>query len=297
MELRQLKNFYAVAKTENLTQAAIQLNISQPALSISIKNLEEELGIKLFRRDTYRISLSEEGRRILPLVEKALHSIYEVESACKDIKSGSEELKIRAEAAQPLLVDAISLFRQKYPHVAIRLIHEEECFDRPDIVIEASTSIDESNLFSSSNELIVFKEDLLVAIPRILNPVVDSPVTLDYILENELIGLSKKYALGNIEEYYCSRFNLKLKHSIICDNPSILLNLLMNGSGIAFVPSVSWLFKENPAINLIPFEIPGWTRYIRIRVTNYRETNDAKYKFMEVMYSRIEKLLGPHPWY
>ncbi len=297
MELRQLKNFYTVAKAGNLTQAAIELNISQPALSISIKKLEEELGIKLFRRDTYRITLSDEGHRILPLAEKVLLSIHEIESTSKDIKSGSSELKIRAEAAQPLVVDAISLFKQKYPETAIRMIHEEECFDRPDIIIEASTSINESEYFQSTNEMIVFKEDLLVAIPRILNPVAESPVTLDYILDNELIGLSKKYALGNIEEYYCSRFNLNLRHSIICDNPSILLNLLMNGSGIAFVPSVSWLFKDNPAIKLVPFEIPGWSRYIKIHATEYRASNDAKFKFMEVMNSRIERLLGPHPWY
>ena len=64
MELRQLKNFYTVAKAGNLTQAAIELNISQPALSISIKKLEEELGIKLFRRNTYKITLSDEGHRI-----------------------------------------------------------------------------------------------------------------------------------------------------------------------------------------------------------------------------------------
>ena len=54
MELRQLLSFMEIAKCENLSQAAANLYISQPALSKQIQNLESELNTKLFRRNLQR---------------------------------------------------------------------------------------------------------------------------------------------------------------------------------------------------------------------------------------------------
>ena len=60
MELRVLKYFLAVAREENITKAANLLNITQPTLSRQMMQLEEELGIKLFRRGRHNVLLTEE---------------------------------------------------------------------------------------------------------------------------------------------------------------------------------------------------------------------------------------------
>lgn len=62
MELRVLKYFLAVAREENITRAAEQLHVSQPAVSRQIAQLEEELGIRAFERKGKRVTLTEEGR-------------------------------------------------------------------------------------------------------------------------------------------------------------------------------------------------------------------------------------------
>ena len=62
MELRVLKYFLAVAREENITRAAEQLHVSQPAVSRQIAQLEEELGIRAFERKCKRVTLTEEGR-------------------------------------------------------------------------------------------------------------------------------------------------------------------------------------------------------------------------------------------
>ena len=79
MELRVLKYFLAVAREENITRAAEQLHVSQPAVSRQISQLEEELGIRAFERKGKRVTLTEEGRllrrraqEMLDLAEKTV---------------------------------------------------------------------------------------------------------------------------------------------------------------------------------------------------------------------------------
>lgn len=288
MELRQLKNFYETAKLGNMTKASKVINISQPALSISISKLEDELGIKLFDRDYHTIRLSKAGRALLAPVEKMLSCEDEILSACRELKTGVHELKIKMDAAQPFVIDVISRFHHEHPDVRIQMVHDENIDGMAGIIISAFAERPKTT--DCSHSPIIFEENLLVAVPRILNPVCESPITLDYLLENELIGLSKKYSLGIIEEYYCKLYNLNLNHSITCDNPSVMRNLLINGTGLAFVPSKTWMLQSNPALNLIPFEIPNWMRYILIQPTGYSSSKDISDSFMKYLSDGLSKL-------
>ena len=75
MELRVLRYFLAVAREENITKAAALLHVTQPTLSRQLRQLEEELGVKLFRRSQYRVVLTDDGmllrRRAQEIVELA----------------------------------------------------------------------------------------------------------------------------------------------------------------------------------------------------------------------------------
>ena len=77
MELNQLHYFVTVAKVGNITKAAEQLYITQPALSRVILRLEEELGTPLFDRKGGRITLNRYGRTLLRYVEPGLNTIHE----------------------------------------------------------------------------------------------------------------------------------------------------------------------------------------------------------------------------
>ena len=61
MEIRVLRYFLAIAREENVTRAAKYLHVTQPTLSKQIKQLEEEIGKKLFIRSNYSIKLTDEG--------------------------------------------------------------------------------------------------------------------------------------------------------------------------------------------------------------------------------------------
>lgn len=72
--IKQLRAFVAVANTRSLAQASAQLHISQPALSVAIRNLESAAGGPLFSRDSRQLALTPEGRQFLARAEQLLHS-------------------------------------------------------------------------------------------------------------------------------------------------------------------------------------------------------------------------------
>lgn len=86
MELNQLRFFKTVAELENFSEASNVLFVSQPALSKSIKNLEEELGINLFERIGKKVKLNDAGKAILPDVAQILSDIDTLEKKAQNLK-------------------------------------------------------------------------------------------------------------------------------------------------------------------------------------------------------------------
>lgn len=120
MELRYIRYFMAVAEEMNFTKAAEKLNIAQPPLSRQIKDLEEELGTKLFSRTPHSLRLTEAGI----LFKQYAAQMLEIEDRSKaDISKMGNSLKgliyiATVEGYGPLLwAEWISGFRKLHPDV------------------------------------------------------------------------------------------------------------------------------------------------------------------------------------
>lgn len=72
MHLRQVRSFVVVARFSSFTRAADLLNLTQPALTVQIRQLEQSLGVKLFDRNTRAVELTRIGREMLPVLERLL---------------------------------------------------------------------------------------------------------------------------------------------------------------------------------------------------------------------------------
>lgn len=120
MELRVLQYFLAAAREENITKAAALLHITQPTLSRQLMQMEEELGVKLFRRGKHNILLTEEGmllrrraQEIVDLAEKTAKELkHEVEAVSGEISIGCGE----TQNMKPLS-EMMASFQQKYPDI------------------------------------------------------------------------------------------------------------------------------------------------------------------------------------
>ena len=92
INLELYKIFVFVAKEENITKASEKLNISQPAVTKHIKNLEEQLGITLFKRNKYGMELTKKGKELFDEIEQPIITIFNAErkfTSSRNINLGS----------------------------------------------------------------------------------------------------------------------------------------------------------------------------------------------------------------
>ncbi|WP_147822515.1 LysR family transcriptional regulator [Salidesulfovibrio onnuriiensis] len=124
MELRQLKYFLAVAEEASFTRAAERVHIAQPPLSRQIKNLEEELGVRLFVRERHGVSLTAEGKYLLGVAEEVLHKLDIAKTSLEGMREGRIgrlAIGFIPAATQSQFPQVIKRFKDKYPEITIEL--------------------------------------------------------------------------------------------------------------------------------------------------------------------------------
>ncbi|QBC31129.1 LysR family transcriptional regulator [Pandoraea sp. XY-2] len=89
LNLRDIRAFIAVAQTGSFTRAASRLHLSQPALTVQIRRLEETVGVRLFDRNSRNVALTPTGRELLPLLQKSLHDMEHVLIDARALGDGS----------------------------------------------------------------------------------------------------------------------------------------------------------------------------------------------------------------
>lgn len=117
--------FYIVAKNKNITKAAEELNISQPAISKSIKNLEEQLGGQLFIRTKRGVVLTNEGQEFYKYIKRAVDCISNAENQFTDLinlEVGCIRIGINSTLTKKFLMPYLEEFHNKYPNVDIKII-------------------------------------------------------------------------------------------------------------------------------------------------------------------------------
>ncbi len=120
--LSQYRIFFAVARTGNISRAAKELFISQPAISKSISKLEESLGVSLFMRNSRGVQLTAEGQLLFQHVSNAFDALNRGESELRRIRSlhiGQLRIGVSNTLCKYSLLPYLKGFVGRYPHVSI----------------------------------------------------------------------------------------------------------------------------------------------------------------------------------
>lgn len=167
--------FYTVAKAGNISKAANQLYISQPAISKSISKLETELGTALFARSSKGVTLTEEGQVLYEYVERAFDSLNMGEENLKNYKElgiGHIRIGVSTSLCKHILLDYLKDFIKENPNIkfsidchstlnTIKLLKNDDI----DIGLICNTELPKGIVYSPVKEI----HDVFVASPEYLD--------------------------------------------------------------------------------------------------------------------------------
>ena len=122
MDLRQIRAFVEVVRRQSFTRAAEHLHIAQPAVSMAIRKLEEELDLILLNRQDKRVSLTAEGETFLRHAERILENCAAAEAEMAELRGlhhGEVRIGIPPMMSSYYFPQIIRAFRQRYPNLQL----------------------------------------------------------------------------------------------------------------------------------------------------------------------------------
>lgn len=126
MELRQLRYFAKAAETLNFSEAAKALCITQSTLSQQIRQLETEIDIALFERNSHAVALTEAGEHLLPQAMAAINAADTCEAKINDLKmlkTGTLDIGVTY-SFSPIITEPIIMFMKRYPNVKLNIYYK-----------------------------------------------------------------------------------------------------------------------------------------------------------------------------
>ena len=123
MELRQLRYFVAAAETLNFSEAAKMFFITQSTLSQQIRQLENEMGIKLFQRNSHTVVLTEAGEQLLPSALNTINAADTCAERIQDLKkmlTGTLNIGVTY-SFSPIIAEPLVTFMKQYPQVKLNI--------------------------------------------------------------------------------------------------------------------------------------------------------------------------------
>ena len=234
--------FYAVARLGNISKAAKELYISQPAISKSIQKLEDGLGCTLFVRSSRGVMLTEEGELFYSYVKSAFETLSQGEKKLhRSIELGIGYLKIGVSSTlcKYLLLPYLKEFIRRYPHISISISCQstnetlellEE--DKIDIGLVGKPEKIKNIQFDYLKEI----EDIFVATKDYLRNLNARGVNKDQILQNAtLMLLDKNNMTRQYIDSYLRQRQIKIQDSIHISDMDLLIDFAKIGVGVACV--------------------------------------------------------------
>jgi len=245
MELRHLRYFVAVAEALSFTKAAAKLRLAQPSLTRQIRNLEDEIGVRLLDRSNNRVTLTEEGRFFLFDSRKLLASCAESVAAVQRMSRGeTSDLSIGyvANVHYALLPATLGAFRKLCPNVALNL------FDMTSAEQFAAIEARKIDLgfvgippALSGHDLrseCVARDTMLVALPRRHELAVKPEVKMSDLASQFFIGMSARTHPGERDWLIATCRGAGFAGRILqeADSEPTVIQFVADGLGVALLP-------------------------------------------------------------
>lgn len=290
MNIRDLRYLVALVDHQHFGKAAETCFVSQPALSMQIKKLEDILGIKLLERTNKSLLFTESGLMIAERARDILNQVdevHEIAKLAKDPYSGELRLGIFPTLAPYLLPLIIPVLSKKFPKVSFYLVEEESA----SLVEKLKTGklhaaflalpIIEKNFTSS----VLFDEEFVL-----VTPAEHSLAKLKTIKQRDLdnknvLLLEEGHCLREQALALCQKLNANEAQNFRATSLETLRHMVAAGVGITLMPRLACLASSS--VSYIPFSAPKPLRTIGL----VWRSSTAKTPLLEEITTQVRKTL------
>lgn len=279
MDFRELSYIMAIAKYQNITKAAEALYTGQPNLSKFLAGLEDEIGLKLFKRIDGKYIPTYAGERYLSYAREILEKKASLDSEISDIIKrdiGVLNIGLPNMRCAYMLPKTLPAFNNKYPNVKVNIFEgTSSAIDKR--LLDGDTDLAFYSKPHTPNKHLMYEtlaaEELLICTCRnhSVKELADScgHLELSTLKDERLILLSPEQRTGQISRYWLQRSGITLANSITTNNMPAVISLTEQGWGISFIfeSHLRWHSPE-PEIDTYSF---GEHRVMSDFVASYRK--------------------------
>ncbi len=245
---RQISAFLAAARLSSFTRAADQLHVTQAGLSAIVRELEAQFGCRLFERTTRSVSLTREGRALLPFAERILDDLDQAQSAVLATNASIKRtLTIAATpiVASTLIPHASQQFGLQHPDIDIRvkdvpqqevqkLVETAEADVGFSVFMKPAASVSTTKVSTFRLVGIAPRGSLMAGRSR----TAVASCALDALPPLRLIALPSSMLIQQFIDTQIARAGLNLEPRTVCNSMQTILALVASGQGMALLPSM-----------------------------------------------------------
>lgn len=257
MESKHLKHFVAVAHHGHFTRAAKALHIAQPALSISIKKLEQNLGVELFRREDRQVSLTDEGKVLYEHAKRILQQLEDAQLAIDELK-GLEKGEVRLGAPSMMgsyfFPQILMAFNSRYPNLKLTLV-DAGTRDIRKMLLNGELDIgmiDDVNVPDDLDSDHLLQVEMLAVVAKEHPFAKQKSVSFDAFFDNELVMFKPGYFHRDFLEDKALQCNKEMRFSFETNLLPMILSIVKNEFAITAL--LELVTQNEKDVVGVPFE-------------------------------------------
>lgn len=272
MNPRQLEVFEAMMRTRSVSETARVMNLSQPAITKSLRLAEQAAGFVLFRRAMGRLFPSPEAESLLPEVQRVLGELTGISNLIVQLRDGTAgkvTVASSASLSHAFLSPAIGMFRRERPNIRV------EVMVLPAILVAEQVSQNQADfglLHDLADSVLVDSEvlchaDAVCVVPRKHPLARRKTIAARDLHSASLISFRAETATGARVRQALAAAKIRRDVDIVVNQAQQALELVESGAGLAVIDPFLLLGVNNPALSAVPFRptIPYRLRIVRAR--------------------------------
>lgn len=270
MTLNELRYIVAVSQEKNFRRAAERAFVSQPALSLAIQKLEEELGVQIFERSRTEVSLTPIGELIVAQAQRALEEtalIREIARQGKDQLIGSLKVGAIYTTGPYLLPALIPILKKKAPEMPLE-VEENLTANLEGLLANGKLDVIIIALpfnFPGMETLPLYDEDFSVLIPAEHHWFNRQTINSEELVGEKVLLLNSGHCFSNQVMEACPELNRKGGETLQGNSLETIRNMVASGLGITVLPASANSEKHRNKLTLaIPFTEPAPARRIAL---------------------------------